>query len=995
MTNKTTKTIAVLCLICIAAGTCLAQSQDEILSNARSLVEKKDYPAALAQYETIGEGLWSNPDLVIEWARAYTYANQHAEAIDLFEQIIEKFPEKAPLIGQELNNQRAFITLGNARGFVEKKDYSAALAQYQKISEWIWNYPSLVIEWARVYTYANQHAEAVELFEQFNQKFPDQTEMAKGELKDQQAYIIINDARELVAKKDYSGALEKYEMISEWLWKDPGLVIERARVYSYAGRHEEAVSLFKKVIEKYPGKTKEIKTELINQQAFLTLNNARELVGRKNYPAAIKEYKKIDDWLWRDTGLVIERARVYAYADRMDDAEDLLEEIRKRSPESAEKISKELDALKYWILLEKARTLVQKSNFAGALEQYEKISGFLWHDPGLVIEWARVNAYANRHQAAIDLYEKVIEKHPDQAPLIEQELQDQKNYITLQKAQNLVEGEDYEGALEEYGKIKDWLWREPELAIEHARVHSYADKHSDAVELFEAIRKKYPERENEFLRELADMYTYDNQIKKAISTYNEAIEANNAALQSRLGRARALVWVRDYKQALEEYDAILEDYPNLVEAMTGKAYALSWMDRLEESKELYEKVREIDPGNFSARIGLARVMVWQGYHRKGIKQYLTILDTEPENLDAMEGLAFALHWDDRSGEAVDVLHRLNALRSDRREAGKLMYEIKFAKKPYIIQDNEYERDSIGRQVQTHRATVGVPLNFDTTVEGLYQLQRVQDNDFGTVNTHTTGVGIHSRLNEQFRVDSLLYGTTFDRRSWEAFTTDTKLTWAPDDFWRFRLGYDRETFTDVEAILNQIVVDSYSIKTAFRPDRFWLFSGKFKQGMYSDSNRQDSVLAMIEYRFTHDPFIKMYYNYYFSNWHTQKGHGYFNPKNFQSHTVGVYISKKISPKLFVEGQVSLGYETHTPRICAPTIFYAGGIRYRLDEQWFISARGEYFKAWEDNFRDSDGYVSSRAMLTLGYSFGPGGEEEPEPGPFDTIRMPDPSERSPSR
>ena len=62
----------------------------------------------------------------------------------------------------------------------------------------------------------------------------------------------LERARELVSEKQYDAALSEYEKIADWLWRDPGLVIERARVYAYADRHKEAIELYEEVLDEHP-----------------------------------------------------------------------------------------------------------------------------------------------------------------------------------------------------------------------------------------------------------------------------------------------------------------------------------------------------------------------------------------------------------------------------------------------------------------------------------------------------------------------------------------------------------------------------------------------------------------------------------------------------------------------------------------------------------------------------------------------------------------------
>ena len=169
------------------------------------------------------------------------------------------------------------------------------------------------------------------------------------------------------------------------------------------------------------------------------------------------------------------------------------------------------------------------------------------------------------------------------------------------------------------------------------------------------------------------------------------------------------------------------------------------------------------------------MLVWKGYQRWGEAAYRDILETHRDDYDALEGLGFALRWDNRQREAVDVFEKLHELRPGRREAAKLMYEIKYSQNPYVEQFNDYSRDSNGRRIQSHGAIVGLPLNYETLLEAIYEYERIWDNDNGNVNSQRGGLGIHHRFSNQFKVDSYLYGTHFNRGNCEEFITDTILT----------------------------------------------------------------------------------------------------------------------------------------------------------------------------------------------------------------------------
>jgi tetratricopeptide (TPR) repeat protein len=65
------------------------------LAEARKLVEQKSYGQALEIYSRLESWLNRDPDLSIEWARVYTYADRHPEAIAIFQRVIRNFPEQA------------------------------------------------------------------------------------------------------------------------------------------------------------------------------------------------------------------------------------------------------------------------------------------------------------------------------------------------------------------------------------------------------------------------------------------------------------------------------------------------------------------------------------------------------------------------------------------------------------------------------------------------------------------------------------------------------------------------------------------------------------------------------------------------------------------------------------------------------------------------------------------------------------------------------------
>ncbi|MFA5272491.1 MAG: hypothetical protein WC412_09185, partial [Candidatus Omnitrophota bacterium] len=83
---------------------------------------------------------------------------------------------------------------------------------------------------------------------------------------------------------------------------------------------------------------------------------------------------------------------------------------------------------------------------------------------------------------------------------------------SLRQARKLVDDKSYAEALDVYSRIGKELRRDPGLVIEWARVYTYADRHEEAIKLFEEVLSNYPERSSEILRELADQYKWSGQL---------------------------------------------------------------------------------------------------------------------------------------------------------------------------------------------------------------------------------------------------------------------------------------------------------------------------------------------------------------------------------------------------------------------------------------------------------------------------------------------------
>jgi len=546
---------------------------------------------------------------------------------------------------------------------------------------------------------------------------------------------------------------------------------------------------------------------------------------------------------------------------------------------------------------------------------------------------------------------------------------------SLSKARKLVEEKSYTAALEAYSQISEGLHRDPGLVIEWARVYTYADKHMEAIKLFEQIRAMYPQRSAEIIRELADQYKWSSQVPKAIDVYNEGLVLKVKDLQIFLGLAEALFMSNQKSKSLQIYDAALVRWPDNLDALLGKANVLSFSDKLEESFTLYQKVLDKDPGNLTALNSQARVLVWQGYYRKGISRYKQILKHYPKNPDAIEGIAFGLHWLGDDAGAVDRIKELFEFEPNRKEAQDLYAQIKNSRFLFVRPYGRFTNDSTPQTVTTEGLRSGSHPNYSTTIDGIYehQILRKKGSLAPTIGANRGGVGLGKTFGDTYEFHSFLYGTHFTKVDFNPLTTNTWFTFKPDDYWRFDLAYDRETFDDNDAAVNKIITNSPSISVDFRPNRYWLFSAKYKRSYFSDDNLQNQAFGKIEYRLSQKPYVKLFYNYYYSVWaQPDLYHGYFDPRSISSHALGLYTGVDLTKKLFIETKASGGYEfQRKPNAQAeesnhPTCYLAASLNYRLADNWLLSTSGDFFTTWPDHGQRS--YQKRGVYLSITYNFG---------------------------
>ena len=165
--------------------------------------------------------------------------------------------------------------------------------------------------------------------------------------------------------------------------------------------------------------------------------------------------------------------------------------------------------------LNHARTLVDQQRYAEAIALYDVLLIEQSDQADLIIEAARVNAWADRHQPAAVLYQQAIAAAPHRR----------------------------------YDVLLALAWQ---LA--------WSGRHSEAIPLFQEVSQQVPAQKTEALLGLAESLSLSNRLTEALAVYR-TVSGPPDNLQARLGEARMLLWLARHNEAAVTYRTITESHP--------------------------------------------------------------------------------------------------------------------------------------------------------------------------------------------------------------------------------------------------------------------------------------------------------------------------------------------------------------------------------------------------------------------------------------------------
>ena len=222
------------------------------LDQARQLVEKRNFPAAIYYYKRLVKAKPTDSDLLVEAARVNGWADRNKDSADLYQRVIALFPARrndviAPLAAQLLwsNQASAAIPLFEEVLARNPNDRDAtlhlgeALQSTGKYSEAIAIYDGLLTKNAN--DFPAQRGKAWALLR--SDRFAESERLYRAILRDQpqDADARIGLARTLNFSGRHQQAIRVYDQLAQDFPTDQGVQVQRATAQYWAGMDQDAL----------------------------------------------------------------------------------------------------------------------------------------------------------------------------------------------------------------------------------------------------------------------------------------------------------------------------------------------------------------------------------------------------------------------------------------------------------------------------------------------------------------------------------------------------------------------------------------------------------------------------------------------------------------------------------------------------------------------------------------------------------------------------------
>ncbi len=440
-------------------------------------------------------------------------------------------------------------------------------------------------------------------------------------------------------------------------------------------------------------------------------------------------------------------------------------------------------------------------------------------------------------------------------------------------------------------------------------------KHEEALRLYDELLEAEPDNLRALIQS-GKLLSWSQRFDEAINRYERALAIDPAEETARMERAKVLSWSGRYDAALEAFRGILRDDPDNVDAQLGIARVKSWSGNQSAARTEYETILDKDPRNISAMVGVAQTYAWSGDEATAREWYDAILAADPEQRSALLGTAYLdLSIGDRYAakkKAVLLQERF----PDDDEIVALREAIDRSSAPTFQLTGYHIEDTDNNEVDRYGILAG------------FSFPRRVDLDFGYYRYELTNGnnGTAGRIDNAYA--SLLLRPTPSQRlmirggvdQLESTTGESESE--PTGMLVYTIGAgsritstlvaERRSLRYTTTSLDKgILVDAYSGSILFRPTPSWSIQAGAGLWDVSDGNERTAYDAELSYRWPVRSWrISTDYQYRFFDYDLDLNNGYFDPDDFESHSIRLNGNRDFAERFYVNGTIETGIQSFT-------------------------------------------------------------------------------------
>jgi len=158
--------------------------------------------------------------------------------------------------------------------------------------------------------------------------------------------------------------------------------------------------------------------------------------------------------------------------------------------------------------------------------------------------------------------------------------------------------------------------------------------------------------------DLANIYQEYGYLKRALSEYEKAVNADVKNFEGQIKSAHILLKYRKISQAENAFRAALQIKPGSTEALIGLFRALYLQDRTEEAIVLCEKIVKSKPGNVEFHILLKNLYNNKGDRNKVLSELLILESLSPESEQFVKEIALHYRTDNNMEKAKEYYKKM-------------------------------------------------------------------------------------------------------------------------------------------------------------------------------------------------------------------------------------------------------------------------------------------------------------------------------------------------